>query len=1109
MSRMPINDDEEEDGDDDGDDEGEQPADDEAEAEEPEVEVHESQPVSQPEATEERQDVQSSQSYYPASTGASGASKDLLIEIETSPELSPHVPPSPSSAIVLSYGNRKASTPAPPSPGVYPRRLSVTTPVLQQEHSPLTTEFQDWEETRTEGTPKRGNEAQSTWERVKGAFVRSNSTNGRRSRTNSIGRRYNTDSSVSRESGLSQNSATKGDQSSVVATPAPGLMQSPSASASILSLAPLSAPPGGVSPVPPVSSADLAKYQDSKLFPFPGMVKLEEQRKQAKGIGSASSPDIFNLNSIEPQTSSSSSSSATTRVPEDDRERKLPHQSSDTRLLAKFSNGALPVTSVPSTGSHADHFNLSSTTSNVSPGASGGLPKLPHNVEGVRRWLSAKKIFASQSPAPSTPAVATAGTKLPRKPSLSDIKHLGKEQGLSDWEDIGSDKSRTPISSSAAKRLDEQFPVRVPLEDSEHAKDVRKAEAAQSPRVVHADSEIPAMPSPPEVPSSATPDPLSSLDEYPAQSTSESDISFTNSPKMEANDTTRATVIMERLDEALGRGSKSSIWPVAIDDPPRKLMLSSPVLQVANANTVKDRFLFIFSDILVIAKPIIPDPNELFNLSKPSVYERKFIVKSVARLRDLKVCADRDDPRARTALNASHMRHQVIRTFVHQFAKDPDMAITTLFDKSNMRVDPLALGQLLFRAIELDRGRLGEYLSRRTSKVVLKAYLDSFGFRELRVDKALRAFLLSISIPPKASLEHLLDAFASRWYEANSDLVVYDREVAIRLVRSIVQLNEVMHGGITQTPGYTVYPKRDIFSRDFIDAFHRQDPRCSVVQSQFLDKVYAAIRRERLSQARSTPGNGSAEFTISIKRPIPSRLTYRIQSEPIILRIPQPDEHLTIQLFGEGLQIDPPSITFSKSAEASFRLTATALGPKSVVMLRSGPHALLYSGIPLSSPVTVERAFMRNTFQVAFKDHLDQKRRYMFSVDDSVKHRSLTDTLRQQIDLTAQPPQRAIIDSSPSLLRLRQAVEATSFRVLQDTLISCEDSLHAHCACSLGFVDGPDLFPNPAGSIACSIDHSKGCRNYVDLVSHSLKPQLVSSTLLSALHCSAMERQSL
>ena len=1000
------------------------------------------------------------------------ASKNLVIEVETSPELPPaNAPPSPLSPVTLSPPTAEPQQDSQPSSPVlvYPMRLSVATPVKQLDHSTSVPDF-DWEDPRPESTPKRGGDGPTTWERLKNTLTRTNSSTGRRSRTNSFSRRYNTDSSISRESGISQSSgkAEKGDRTSVgMQQQSPSLVQSPSASVSILSLAPTAATQGGSSPVPPASAGD-AKYADPKLFPFPGMKQLEEQRNRTKGVlPSSSSPDIFSPPAIEAMASTSSSSSTTTRLPPGTREPKLSHQASDSRLLARFASlNTAPVIHTPA--SQTDYFSLPTPiTQPSSSGVTGSfkLP-LPKDREGVKKWLRAKNIFGSQPSTPATPVITSLPLRSPhKKPSLSDLLVSGRKDdgSASEWEDVSYEKARTPTSavtpSSAKPHVDEHKPSDVREKSPEPPSQVHQPQAAaQSPLGVQdVDAreggirEFLSLPSPPEHLSSTTPDPQSSLDEYTGQSTTESlssrVSSSPNSPEIATTEPSRAAVMLERLEEALGRGSKSSFWPFAIDDPPRKLVFRSPVLQVVNANTVKDRFLFLFNDILVIAKPL-PQEHD----SAPM--DRRFTIKSVVLLRKLRFSADRDEARAKAFACVGPNRHPVIRTFVHQFSKDPDHAIAGLFGKSNTRDDPIALGQLLFRTTDLDRVRLGEYLSRRTSKVVLKAYLDSFGFTGLRIDKALRVFLLSVWFP-KASLEYMLDSLGARWYEANTRVVAYDRDLAMRLVRAIAHLNEAMHGGIAQTPGLTGYPKRNIISRDFVEAFRRYDPR-GLVSDDLLDKIYAAVRRERLSQARnlaSEPSSNGASptiFPISIKRSLPPRLTYRVQSEPIVLRIPAPDPNLTIQLFGQDLVFDPPFLTFTKNAEASFRITGTSLGPKTIIMWLSGANALAYTGLPLSSPLMVERAFMRNTFQLAFLDRAGSKRKYMFSVDDPVLRQTWTDGIKHAIEQVSISPTSSVLQSPGTTPALQKALDNVGFKILQDTLI--------------GPVDEPREFPSAIDS---------------------------------------------
>jgi serine/arginine repetitive matrix protein 2 len=625
---------------------------------------------------------------------------------------------------------------------------------------------------------------------------------------------------------------------------------------------------------------------------------------------------------------------------------------------------------------------------------------------------------------------------------LSDLFDARKESELmTDWEDM----SRTPTTTneSAAQGREshneaetQDVPSRGSSTPETPALD--KPPSFDQPRVHTSNGDIQSVTYPtqpmspaPDPNSSATPDPTSSLDGYTSQSSPSS-----SSPERILEPTTSRTpgaMILERLDEQMGGGSRGPSGSTFVDDPPRRILLSSQVLQVANANTVKDRFLFLFNDILVVAKPVTHDYDALLDTNKPSPLDKKFIVKSVVQLRDVRFTADRDDLPLGSLSSIS--RNPLVRTFVVQFAKDADNAIAHFFEKSGTRDDPMVLGELLFRMLDLDRAKLGDYLSRRTSKIVLKAFIGCFGFGGVRIDKALRVFLQSIHLASSSrysnnSLDYVSDSFASRWYDANTELVAYDKDLAIRLVRAIIQLNDVLYGGVIQDPWAHVQIKRNITSRDFIDAFRRYDPRC-LVSDDLLDRIHVSIKREPLSQARDAAHVAAPDQLIVLKRPIPSRLTYRMQSEPIIVRIPQVDPSLIIHLHGNELIFDPPYLTFTRAAEASFRITGTSLGLKTVSFSRSGPSALLYTGLPLSSPIVIERSFMRNTFQIAFVNHRGSKRRYMFSVDDPVMRHNWTVSLKRQIDIVTAGQQAQVTGSSP----FHRAAEQVAFRVLQETLI--------------------------------------------------------------------------
>ena len=94
--------------------------------------------------------------------------------------------------------------------------------------------------------------------------------------------------------------------------------------------------------------------------------------------------------------------------------------------------------------------------------------------------------------------------------------------------------------------------------------------------------------------------------------------------------------VMQRLSDLLSAYSQPK-EPSPLISPPRQLLLSAPVLQVVNASTVKDRYLFLFSDILVLAKPLVED-NLAGEPIAPTL-DTRFLVKSIVELPKLKLTA--------------------------------------------------------------------------------------------------------------------------------------------------------------------------------------------------------------------------------------------------------------------------------------------------------------------------------------------------------------------------------------------------------------------------------------------------------------------------------------
>ena len=269
------------------------------------------------------------ETYETTSPRNSSTSNNVIIEAESSQE-SPPFPTrsSPASSPPLTQKTSVIGQSGEPTPATAPpnyTRLEIVPPLTDLNSA-------------NGDVSKQGNgdpSSPSTWEKMVNSFMRTNS--GRRSRSNSIARREPLDGMINRESGNSL-TMSRPDPSITVHQ---SLMQSPSASASMSSFSPYTPTRAAPSPIAPATSADMHKYQDAKLFPFPGIHMLEQRRVKgpsasASASASASVPDVANLHySSNDDGPSHSFTASPSRTPEMIRERKLSHQASDTRLRGK------------------------------------------------------------------------------------------------------------------------------------------------------------------------------------------------------------------------------------------------------------------------------------------------------------------------------------------------------------------------------------------------------------------------------------------------------------------------------------------------------------------------------------------------------------------------------------------------------------------------------------------------------------------------------------------------------------------------------------------------------------------------------------------------------
>ncbi|KAF9951363.1 hypothetical protein BGZ72_007114 [Mortierella alpina] len=240
--------------------------------------------------------------------------------------------------------------------------------------------------------------------------------------------------------------------------------------------------------------------------------------------------------------------------------------------------------------------------------------------------------------------------------------------------------------------------------------------------------------------------------------------------------------------------------PVSLSNPPRKCIHHGKILQVINTSTVKDRYLFLFSDILLIAKPMSD--------GHPTI-DSRFQVKDVIELKKISLSLTRDkyDPKSGEARAMGNRKiPPVLAEFIHTFDQNPTRALNTFIQKRALHPDPVSVAHLLFKTPELSKTQLAAFLSNPANKHVYRAFLDQCQFAGVLLDEALRTLLGRLSLPERVgaprvgvaervvnSVDYLLEEFTKRWYEANVNVVVFDASIAHKLVIAMIVLNAQLH----------------------------------------------------------------------------------------------------------------------------------------------------------------------------------------------------------------------------------------------------------------------------------------------------------------------------
>ncbi|CAO1629986.1 unnamed protein product [Parajaminaea phylloscopi] len=534
-----------------------------------------------------------------------------------------------------------------------------------------------------------------------------------------------------------------------------------------------------------------------------------------------------------------------------------------------------------------------------------------------------------------------------------------------------------------------------------------------------------------------------------------------------------------------------------VESPPRQLLKVSPVFQVASASTIKDRFLLLFNDILLIAKPIAP-PVDSASDEKVSNIRWIFEVKNIIELRHVTLNSS-SETRQRA------QPHPLQETFVRAFVHDPEGALHDIITTSGLAYTPKVVAQLLAQTPGLDEGRRTQFLGHHSRRDVLDAFVKLQRVTAVSIESALRSFLLEMRFPRDAvAFEAILLSFSSHWVEENKDLIKdnFTKQLAADLVFAMMALNDALHGQPSsddsesdadtfedsdyEAPGIFSETMRSLSKTAFLHAFRAHDPEL-VLSDRTLLRIYSSIKLDPIQQALR-PDERQFLRRISVSGgSLPLKLVYGVTSEPISVSLPRKDSDFALRLYGQDLQFEPPILNFASSKTQTFTVTSRALGTRQAVFVRAGRRARFYSGshpaaqpqpdgngesgpaegplldtdLPKTASFLVERAFMQHSFSFTAPtatttpttNRKPPRRKFLFSVGDAASKQAWVDLLHQSIQASNKARgelQRHIAQGGTisDHARARRAAFALTLHVLRQALIGADDRTGSHAASS-------------------------------------------------------------
>lgn len=235
----------------------------------------------------------------------------------------------------------------------------------------------------------------------------------------------------------------------------------------------------------------------------------------------------------------------------------------------------------------------------------------------------------------------------------------------------------------------------------------------------------------------------------------------------------------------------------------RFLINHGRIWQVVSETTVKDRYMLLFNDLLVLTKSSASYHNKKTNWSsfknaKPSetdeaalngLIESKYTVKDVFPMNLVNI-RTKDE---RWQFEYSPPTQDMIEG-ISLFNLNPVKAVFLLMSSNQIKRTPITVAHFLHTTPQLSKYRIGQFLSSTEYIDILESFLDLLPMENMLICQAYRMFLSTIQLPKTATaIEHILSYFSKAWHKKNRDNIGYSEKMTLKLILCLTELNADIH----------------------------------------------------------------------------------------------------------------------------------------------------------------------------------------------------------------------------------------------------------------------------------------------------------------------------